>query len=99
MRGIVKALDELVKAGDALIDTLTEEQKEMFEDYMNTDGRTYAGNLIFEETNPEAVKYHSSGFLLLAHKRMQRIAVRIGRRSQAGSEPYSNSSRRRPLLI
>ena len=30
-----KALDELVKAGDALIDTLTEEQKEMFEDYMN----------------------------------------------------------------
>ena len=35
MRGIVKALDALVKAGDALIDTLTEEQKEMFEDYMN----------------------------------------------------------------
>ena len=30
----VKALDEVVKAGDALTDTLTEEQKEMFEDYM-----------------------------------------------------------------
>ena len=29
-----KALDDLVKAGDALTDTLTEEQKEMFEDYM-----------------------------------------------------------------
>ncbi len=29
-----KALDELVKAGDSLIDTLTEKQKEMFEDYM-----------------------------------------------------------------
>ena len=29
-----KALDELVKAGDALTDTLTEKQKEMFEDYM-----------------------------------------------------------------
>ena len=29
-----KALDELVKAGDALTDTLTKKQKEMFEDYM-----------------------------------------------------------------
>ena len=29
-----KALDELVKAGDALMDNLTEKQKEMFEDYM-----------------------------------------------------------------
>ena len=29
-----KALDELVKAGDALADTLSEKQKEMFEDYM-----------------------------------------------------------------
>ena len=29
-----KALDEVVKAGDALIDGLTEEQKELFEDYM-----------------------------------------------------------------
>ena len=28
------ALNETVKAGDALIDTLTEKQKEMFEDYM-----------------------------------------------------------------
>ncbi len=30
----VKALDDLVKAGDALTDTLTEKQKEMFEDYI-----------------------------------------------------------------
>ena len=29
-----KALDDLVKAGDALTETLTEKQKEMFEDYM-----------------------------------------------------------------
>ena len=29
-----KALDELVKAGDALTDTFTEKQKEMFEEYM-----------------------------------------------------------------
>lgn len=29
-----KALDDLIKAGDALTDTLTEKQKEMFEDYM-----------------------------------------------------------------
>ena len=29
-----KALDELVKAGDALTDTLSEKQKEIFEDYM-----------------------------------------------------------------
>mgnify|MGYP007101881810 CR=1 FL=1 len=29
-----KALDEMVKAGDALTDGLTEEQKELFEDYM-----------------------------------------------------------------
>ena len=29
-----KALDDLVKAGDALTDTRTEKQKEMFEDYM-----------------------------------------------------------------
>ena len=29
-----QALDELVKAGDALTDTLNEKQKEMFEDYM-----------------------------------------------------------------
>ena len=29
-----KALDEVVQAGDALIDTLTEKQKELFEDYM-----------------------------------------------------------------
>ncbi len=29
-----RALDNLVKAGDALTDTLTEKQKEMFEDYM-----------------------------------------------------------------
>ena len=29
-----KALDDLVKAGDALSDTLTEKQKEMFEDYI-----------------------------------------------------------------
>ena len=29
-----KALDEVVKAGDALTDCLTEEQKELFEDYM-----------------------------------------------------------------
>ena len=30
-----KALDELVKAGDMLTETLTEKQKEMFEDYMS----------------------------------------------------------------
>ena len=29
-----KALDEVVRAGDALTDSLTEEQKELFEDYM-----------------------------------------------------------------
>ena len=29
-----KALDELVKVGDALTDGLTEEQKKLFEDYM-----------------------------------------------------------------
>ena len=29
-----KALDDLVKAGNTLTDTLTEKQKEMFEDYM-----------------------------------------------------------------
>ena len=29
-----RALEEVVKAGDALTDTLTEKQKEMFEDYM-----------------------------------------------------------------
>jgi len=29
-----KALDELVKAGEMLTETLTEKQKEMFEDYM-----------------------------------------------------------------
>ena len=29
-----KALDELVKAGDTLTDTLTEKQKELFEDYL-----------------------------------------------------------------
>ena len=29
-----KALDDLVKAGDALTDTLTEKQNELFEDYM-----------------------------------------------------------------
>lgn len=29
-----KALDEVVKAGDALTEELTEEQKELFEDYM-----------------------------------------------------------------
>ena len=29
-----KALDDLVKAGDALTDTLTEKQKEMFEHYI-----------------------------------------------------------------
>ena len=29
-----KALDELVKVGDALTDDLTEEQKELFEKYM-----------------------------------------------------------------
>ncbi len=29
-----KALDDLAKSGDALTDTLTEKQKEMFEDYM-----------------------------------------------------------------
>ena len=29
-----KALGDLVKAGDALTDTLTEKQKETFEDYM-----------------------------------------------------------------
>ena len=29
-----KTLDEVVRAGDALTDTLTEKQKEMFEDYM-----------------------------------------------------------------
>lgn len=29
-----RALDDLVKAGNALTDTLTEKQKEMFEDYM-----------------------------------------------------------------
>ena len=28
------ALDDLVKAGDALTDTLTEKQKELFEEYM-----------------------------------------------------------------
>ena len=31
-----KALDEVVRAGDALTDTLTEKQKELFEDYMTT---------------------------------------------------------------
>ena len=30
----VRALDDLMKAGDALTDTLTEKQKEKFEDYM-----------------------------------------------------------------
>lgn len=30
-----KALDETVKAGDALTESLTEEQKELFEDYMS----------------------------------------------------------------
>lgn len=30
----VRALDDLVKAGDTLTDTLTEQQKEMFENYM-----------------------------------------------------------------
>ena len=30
-----KALNEVVRAGDALADTLTEKQKEMFEDYMS----------------------------------------------------------------
>ena len=29
-----KVLDEVVRAGDALTDTLTEKQKEMFENYM-----------------------------------------------------------------
>ena len=29
-----KALDDVVKAGDALTDGLTDEQKELFEDYM-----------------------------------------------------------------
>ena len=29
-----KALDNVVRAGDALTDTLTEKQKEMFEEYM-----------------------------------------------------------------
>ena len=29
-----KALDEVVRAGDALTDPLTEKQKELFEDYM-----------------------------------------------------------------
>ena len=29
-----KALDEVVRSGDALTDTLTEKQKETFEDYM-----------------------------------------------------------------
>lgn len=29
-----KALDELVRVGDALTDALTDKQKEMFEDYM-----------------------------------------------------------------
>ncbi len=29
-----RSLDDLVKAGDALTDTLTEKQKELFEDYM-----------------------------------------------------------------
>jgi len=29
-----RSLDDLVKAGDALTETLTEKQKEMFEDYM-----------------------------------------------------------------
>ena len=29
-----RVLNETVKAGDALIDTLTEKQKEMFEDYL-----------------------------------------------------------------
>lgn len=29
-----KALDDLVKAGDALTDTLTEKQKEIFEEFM-----------------------------------------------------------------
>lgn len=29
-----KALDDLAKAGDALTDTLTEKQKEMFEEFM-----------------------------------------------------------------
>ena len=29
-----KALEEVVKAGESLTDTLTEKQKEMFEDYM-----------------------------------------------------------------
>ena len=33
-RQYAKALDDLVKAGDALTDTLTEKQKETFEDYM-----------------------------------------------------------------
>ena len=31
-----KALDEVVRAGDALTDTLTEKQKELFEGYMTT---------------------------------------------------------------
>ena len=44
------ALDELVKAGDVLADSLTEKQKELFEDYMTaqrevnvlTDGETFS---------------------------------------------------------
>ena len=33
-----KALDEVVKAGDALTDSLTEKQKELFEEYMTAIG-------------------------------------------------------------
>ena len=43
-----KALDDLVKAGDALTDTLTEKQKEMFED--NTTAQREANVLTDCET-------------------------------------------------
>ena len=37
-----KALDELVRTGDALTDALTDKQKEMFEDYRKTPHSTYS---------------------------------------------------------
>ena len=41
-----KALDDLVKAGDALTDTLTEKQKEMFEDNFLMDDISTFGRYI-----------------------------------------------------
>ena len=41
-----KALDDLVKAGDALTDTLTEKQKEMFEDYITAQRKSMCSRIV-----------------------------------------------------